>query len=149
MNGLTRWNPFREMDELQRRLNSFFNLEPSRGHQDNYQVETRWQPLVDIAEDDKEYVLKLELPEVRREDVKITVENGVLTVAGERKFEKDEKGRKHHRIERIYGSFARSFTLPEDADDSKVTADFKDGLLSVHLVKNEKAKPKTIEVKVA
>jgi HSP20 family protein len=108
-----------------------------------------WAPLVDIVEDEKEYLIKAELPEVKREDVKVSVEEGVLTVSGERKFEKEEKGKKYHRIERAYGCYARSFTLPDDADPSKVTAEFKDGVLKVHLPKSEKAKPKSVEIKVA
>jgi HSP20 family protein len=108
----------------------------------------QWSPLVDITEDEKEYLIKAELPEMKKEDVRLTVENDVLAISGERKFEKEEKGRKYHRVERAYGSFVRSFSLPEDADGSKVTADFKDGMLQVHLPKSEKAKPKAIEIKV-
>jgi HSP20 family protein len=108
----------------------------------------QWSPLVDITEDEKEYLIKAELPDMKKEDVRLTVENGVLAISGERKFEKEEKGRKYHRIERAYGSFVRSFSLPEDADGSKVTADFKDGMLQVHLPKSVKAKPKAIEIKV-
>jgi HSP20 family protein len=108
-----------------------------------------WTPLADITEDDREYVIKAELPELRKEDVKVTVENGVLTISGERKFEKEEKQKKYHRVERGYGSFVRTFALPEDADADKVKAVFKQGMLEVHLPKNEKAKPKQIEVQVA
>ena len=108
-----------------------------------------WSPLVDIMEDEKEYLIKAELPDMKKEDVKLTVENEVLTMSGERKYVKEEKGEKHHRIERAYGSFLRSFSLPEDADGSKVSADYKDGMLKVHLPKSERAKPKAIEVKVA
>ena len=107
-----------------------------------------WAPLVDISEDDKEYVIKAELPEVKREDVKVTAEEGTLTISGERRFEKEEKGRKYHRVERSYGSFVRNFSLPDDASPAKVTAVFKDGVLTVHLAKTEKAKPQQIEVKV-
>jgi len=107
-----------------------------------------WAPLVDIVEDDKEYLIKAELPEVRKEDVKVTVEGGTLTISGERKSEKEEKGRKFRRIERYYGRFERSFSVPDDADDSKVAADFRDGVLRVHLAKSEKARPKQIEVNV-
>ena len=103
---------------------------------------------MDITEDDAEFVIKAELPEVKREDVKVTVENGVLTITGERKLEKEEKGRKYHRIERAYGSFARTFALPDDANGAKVSALFKDGILRVHLPKSEHAKPKAVEVKV-
>ena len=105
--------------------------------------------MADISEDEKEYLIKTELPDLKREDVKVTVENGVLTISGERKFEKEEKKRKYHRVERGYGSFARSFTLPDDAEGNMVKAEFKNGVLMVHLPKNEKAKPKQIEVKVA
>ena len=107
-----------------------------------------WSPLVDIREDEKEYLIQAELPDTKKEDVRLTVENDVLAISGERKFEKEEKGRKYHRIERAYGSFVRSFSLPEDADGSNVTADFKDGMLQVHLPKSVKAKPKAIEIKV-
>lgn len=108
-----------------------------------------WSPLVDITEDEKEYLIKAELPEVKKEEVKITVQDDVLTISGERKYEKEEKGKKYHRVERAYGSFVRSFTLPEDADGTKVAAEFKDGVLKVHLPKSEKAKPKSIEVTVS
>ena len=107
-----------------------------------------WSPLVDITEDEKEYLIQAELPDMKKEDVRLTVENDVLAISGERKFEKEEKGRKYHRIERAYGSFVRSFSLPEDADGSNVTADFKDGMLQVHLPKSVKAKQKTIEIKI-
>lgn len=107
-----------------------------------------WSPVVDISEDDKEYAIKAELPDVKKEDIKLNVHDDVLTITGERKYEKEEKGKKYHRVERAYGSFMRSFTLPEDADGTKVTAEYKDGLLNVRLPKSEKAKPKTIEVKV-
>jgi HSP20 family protein len=108
----------------------------------------QWSPLVDITEDEKEYLIKAELPDMKKEDVRLTVENEVLAISGERKFEKEEKGRKYHRVERAYGSFVRSFSLPEDADGSKVSADFKDGMLQVHLPKSQKSKPKAIEIKV-
>jgi len=106
-------------------------------------------PLADITEDEKEYLIKAELPELKKEDVKVTVENGVLTISGERKFEKEEKKKKYHRVERGYGTFMRSFALPDDADGNKVKAEFKNGLLTVHLPKNERAKSKHIEVNVA
>jgi HSP20 family protein len=107
-----------------------------------------WSPLVDITEDDHEYLFKADLPEMKKDDVKVTVENGILSICGERKTEKEEKKRTFHRIERSYGTFRRSFTLPQDADGSKVTADFRDGVLKVHLPKTATAKPKAIEVKV-
>ena len=150
MNALTRWDPFKEMDELNKRLNSFFNLPPSRlSNGKEAMTVAEWSPLVDITEDDKEYLIKAELPEVRKEDVKVTVENGVLSITGQRKFEKEEKDKRYHRVERAYGSFTRSFTVPDDADDAKVSAEFKDGVLAVRLAKNERARPKSIEVKVS
>jgi HSP20 family protein len=144
------WNPFKEMEELQNRLSSLMGLSAGRTRDnDEFLSETAWSPLVDIVEEDKEYIVKAELPEIRKEDLKVTVENGMLTISGERKFEKEEKKRKYHRVERSYGSFTRSFALPGDADGSKVEAEFRDGLLQVHIAKQEHATPKAIEVKVS
>jgi HSP20 family protein len=108
-----------------------------------------WAPMVDISETDDEYLVKAEIPEVKKEEVKVRVENGVLTIEGERKQEREEKGKKFHRVERYYGTFLRTFTVPENVDEKKVKAEFKDGVLNVHLPKAEMAKPKAIEVKVA
>ena len=104
---------------------------------------------MDISEDEKEYVVKAEIPEMKKEDIKINVHDDVLTVSGERKYEKEEKGKKYHRVERAYGSFMRNFALPENADGSKISAEYKDGVLKVHLPKSEQAKKKAIEVKIA
>jgi len=152
MNALIRWNPFREMEETQRRMSSLFDWNPFRrgnltAEDENITV-PEWAPLVDIAEDDKEYLIKVELPEVQKEDVKVTVENGTLAISGERKAEKEQKGRKFHRVERYYGQFERNFSIPDDAEADSVKAEFKDGVLRVHLAKSEKARPKQIEVKV-
>jgi HSP20 family protein len=141
------------MEELQRRLASVFDLAPYRRgslttDEENMTV-PEWVPAVDIIEDDKEYLIKVELPEVPKDAVKVTVEGGTLTISGERKAEKEEKGRKVHRVERYYGRFERSFSIPDDAEESKVNAEFKDGVLKVHLAKSEKARPKQIEVKVS
>ncbi len=150
MNAITRWDPFRELDELQTRLSALFGRAPVRknGSKDEALAVAEWAPVVDIVEDENEYLIKAELPEVKKEDVKVTVQDDVLTISGERMFEKEEKGRQYHRMERAYGSFARSFTLPEDAYGEKVAAEFKDGVLKVHLPKSEQAKPKSIEVKI-
>ena len=151
MSTLIRWNPWREMEDLQRRLSSVFGLAPFRGNAPTDEQNgtlAEWAPAVDVIEDDKEYLIKVELPEVHKDDVKVTVENGNLTITGERKAEKEEKNRKYHRLERFYGRFERSFSVPTDADESKVNAEFKDGVLRVHLAKSEKALPKQIEVKV-
>jgi HSP20 family protein len=107
-----------------------------------------WAPRVDIAETEKAFVIKAEIPEVKKEDVKVIVDNGVLTIRGERKQEREEKGKKYHRVERYYGSFTRSFTLPDNVDETKIKATFKDGMLNLQIEKTEEAKPKTIEVKV-
>ena len=139
------------MEDIHDRLFTLFkNTQPRSGggEQESLTV-SEWTPLVDITEDDKEYLIKAELPEVKKEEVKITVENGLLTISGERRIEKEEKGKRYHRVERAYGSFIRSFSLPDDADGHKVNADFKDGVLRVHLAKSEQAKPKQIEVKVS
>ena len=151
MNALTRWNQFKELEDLQHTLGSLFGRSQARwpeGQEETMRV-ADWSPLVDISEDGKEYLIKAELPEVKKEDVKITMEDGTLTIMGDRKFEKEENGKKYHRVERAYGSFGRSFSLPDDASPAKVTADFKDGVLKVHLAKNEKARPQQVEVSVA
>jgi HSP20 family protein len=151
MNALTRWSQLRQLEALQNSLGSLFNRTPAQwpeGQEEPMAV-AEWAPLVDISEDDREYLIKAELPEVKREDVKVTAEEGTLTITGERKFEKELKGKKYHRVERSYGSFVRNFSLPDDASPAKVSAEFKDGVLTVHLTKTEKAKPQQVEVKVA
>ena len=151
MNVMTRWNQFKELEDLQHTLGSLFGRAQVRwpeGKEETMRV-ADWTPLVDISEDGKEYLIKAELPEVKKEDVKITMEDGTLTIMGDRKFEKEENGKKYHRVERAYGSFGRSFSLPDDASPAKITADFKDGVLKVHVAKNEKATPKQIEVSVS
>ncbi len=154
METITRWEPLREMEDFQNRLSNLSTLfgRPHRrtnGHGREDITLADWMPLADITEDEKEYLIKAELPELKKDDVKVSVENSVLTISGERKFEKEEKKKKYHRVERGYGTFIRSFTLPDDADASKVKAEFKNGLLTVHLPKSEHAKPKQIEVSVA
>lgn len=150
MNSISIWNPFRDIDAMQDRILRAMNLNASRRGEDGRQSLTtaEWAPTVDITEDGNEYLIKAELPEVNKEDVKLTVENGVLTLKGERRFEREEKDKKYHRIERSYGSFMRSFSMPDDADPDKVAAEFKDGILQVRLPKSEAKKPKQIEVAV-
>lgn len=161
MNTLTKWNPFRrgnlgwdpwnELNELENRLANVFGRLPARpnGEKEETMTTSEWAPLVDILEDDKEYMVKAELPEMKKEDVKVTVEDDILSIKGERKFDKEEKEKKYHRIERAYGTFQRYFRLPEVVDGSKSAAEFKDGVLTVRLPKSEKAKSKTVEVKVS
>ena len=151
MNALAQWNQYRELEALQHSLGGLFNRSPvhkAEGQEEPMRV-ADWAPLVDISEDPKEYQIKAELPEVKKEDVKITMEEGMLTITGDRKFEKEENGKKYHRVERAYGSFVRTFSLPDDASPGKVTAEFKDGVLKVHLAKDKKAKPTQIEVAVS
>lgn len=156
MNKLTLWNPFKEsehwtttglwrpLQEMQSRLEQIFGKTAGK----EALTLADWSPLVDITEDEKEYLVKAELPEVKKEDIKVSIEDSTLSITGERKSEKEEKGKKFHRIERSYGRFERSFTLPEDTDASKVTSEFADGVLKVHLAK-AKTKSKAAEIPVA
>lgn len=147
---MTRWNPFKELAEMEQRLSTYLGRPAARTEAgEEAMTVAEWSPLVDITEDEKEYLIKADLPEVKKEEIKLTVQDNVLSISGERKYEKEEKGKKYHRVERAYGSFMRSFTLPEAADGSKVSAEYKDGVLNVRLPKSEKAKPKSIEVKVS
>lgn len=142
------WDPMQELNELQNRFNTLFGRTALRaGNGEESLALADWAPVVDISEDDKEFLIKAELPGLKREEVKVTVEDGVLSISGERKTEKEEKNKKFHRVERSYGSFLRSFTLPEGADATKVNAEFTEGVLNVRLAKTPKAQPKTIEVK--
>lgn len=148
-NTLSVWNPLREFASLENRLERLFGPSfPGRNGGNETLAVAQWSPLVDISEDAAEYLVKAELPDLKKEEVKVSVENGQLSISGERKSEKEEKGKKFHRIERSFGSFLRCFTLPEAVSSEKVTAEFKDGLLTIHLPKDEKARPKAIEVKV-
>jgi len=146
---LVRWDPFRELEDMSDRLNRVFNRSAlPRTNDKETMVVADWVPSVDVSETEGEYQIKVEIPDVKKEDVKVTLEEGVLTIQGERKHEKEEKGTRYHRVERSYGRFVRSFTLPDLIDEGKVKAEFKDGVLNLQLPKSEKAKPKAIEVKV-
>src|SRR5947209_20581300 len=133
MNRLMTWNQLRDMEESQNRFNRFLGGFPNRigGGETHSLTVADWSPEVDISEDDRGYLLKADLPEMKKDDVKVTVENGILSVSGERKSEKEDKKRKFHRIERSSGNHRRSFTLLEDADSTKVTAESRDGALKV------------------
>ena len=148
--ALVRWDPFRELEDMSDRLNRVFSRPAlPRMNGKETMIVADWVPSVDVSETDGEYQIKAEIPDVKKEDVKVTLEDGVLTIQGERKQEKEEKGKKYHRVERSYGSFVRSFTLPDLVDEEQVKAEFKDGVLNLQLPKSEKAKPKSIEVKVS
>jgi HSP20 family protein len=150
-NDISRWDPLKELDQLQSRLSTLFGRSALRnnGEKDEAMTVAEWAPLVDIAEDDNEYLINVELPEIQKENVRVTVNHGVLSIQGERMFEQSENGKKYHRVERAYGRFSRSFTLPDYVDGNRIAADFKEGVLRVHVPKSEQAKPKSIQVKIA
>ena len=149
---LTRWEPVRDMEEFQNRLSTLFGRPQRRGNGREEITLPEWTPLADITEDDKEYLIKAELHEMKKEDVKVTVENGVLTISGERKHEATNgngDSQNAERSERYVGKFRRSITLPTRVDANKVNAIYKDGILTVTLPKAEEAKPKQIQVNVS
>lgn len=147
MNTLTHWNPFREMEALQSRVLRALHPTSNVANGEARGL-TDWTPVVDISEDESEYLIHAELPAVPREQVNITVENGQLTFTGSRALEEETDTRKYHRVERAYGSFSRTFSLPDDADPDRIHAEYKDGVLRVHIPKSETARPRKIEVKV-
>jgi HSP20 family protein len=143
---ITRWDPFREVVALQNRLNSVFgNLNTES---ESPLTTASFVPAVDVYEDDKKVVLKLEVPGIEEKDLDIRVENHTLTVKGERKFEKEEKEENFHRIERRYGSFYRAFTLPSTVDTENVDAKYENGVLKLELKKKPEAQPKQIKVNI-
>jgi HSP20 family protein len=147
--SMVRFEPFRELAQMQDRINRIFGDAYTRRYDDDVMQRGDWQPLVDIYENDQqEIVLRAELPGVAKGDIDIRVENNTLTLRGERKRASEVKDEQYHRIERAYGTFSRSFSLPSRLDTEKVRADFKDGLLTITLPIREEAKPKQIEVAV-
>jgi HSP20 family protein len=151
MNTLITWDQLKEMEEAaQNRFNRFLGGFPNRmGSGETHSLTVAdWSPEVDISQDDHEYLIKADLPEMKKDDVRVTVEDGILCVSGERKGEQEDHKRKFHRTERSFGSFRRSFTLPEDADSTQVTAEFSDGVLKVHLPTTAKARSTALEIKV-
>lgn len=145
--AITRWDPFRDVLALQNRMNSIFQ-EYNRNQNDGDQVTAAFVPPVDIYEDEHKIVLKLEVPGMKENDLDIQLENNVLTVRGERKFEKEEKEENFHRVERRYGTFYRSFTIPNTVNAESVKASYEAGVLRVELEKRAEAKPKQIKVQV-
>jgi len=144
--SLTRWDPFRELmsfrDDMERLFDSFF------GRRHLEEAEGFWYPVIDIEEDNENFIVKAELPGMRKEDIKISVRGNSLVVSGERKQESETKSKTFHRIERSYGKFTRTITLPSEADADKVKASYKDGILIVTLPKPETLKAKEIEIEV-
>ena len=146
-----KWEPFRDMDDM---FHRFFadtlRRWPAQGG--NFAGEAQqgreWAPLADVSENDAEYLIKAELPEVRKEDVSITVQDGVLTLSGERKQEQREDAAKVHRVERFYGSFARRFALPENADEQNIRAESKEGVIVIHIPKQRVVEPQPRQIQV-
>jgi HSP20 family protein len=143
--AITRWDPFREVAALQNRVNSLFR---DFNEGESSTTTASFIPAVDVYEDEKKVVLKLEVPGIEEKDLDVSVENNVLTVKGERKFEKEEKEENFHRIERRYGSFYRAFTLPSTVDTENVNAKYEAGILKLELQKKPEAQPKQIKVNV-
>ena len=146
MTFLTRFEPFREFASLQNQMNRLLQQE-AVGREDAL-LQTSFAPPVDIYEDEHSYTLKLEVPGIEEKDIDVKLENSTLTVSGERKFEKEEKEENFRRVERRYGSFVRSFTLPQTIDSETVTAEYDKGLLKIRLAKKAEAKPKQIKISV-
>jgi HSP20 family protein len=146
MTILTRWDPFREFITLQDRMNRLFR--DSQGGQEEALTTTTFAPPVDVYEDEHDITLKIEVPGIEEKDIDVRVENNTLTVHGERKFEKEEKEENYRRVERQYGSFTRTFTLPTTVDSENIHADYDKGVLKIKLAKKAEAKPKQIKVNV-
>lgn len=148
--ALVKWEPFRDWFTLQERMNRLFDgsLSRFRWPDDEDLGLGAWSPAVDIYETEQEIVVKAELPEVTLNDIDLRIENNTLTLKGERKREQETKEENFHRMERLYGSFCRSFSFPSTVDQDKITAEFKDGVLKIRLPKKEEVKPKQIKVTV-
>jgi HSP20 family protein len=144
--NIIKYDPFREIRNLQEEMNRLFASTFTRNAETDL-MSGAWSPSVDIFENQNEIVLEAELAGLKPEDVEISIENNVLTIRGERKFEKKEEGDNFHRVERSYGSFTRSFTLPPTVQTENVTAEFENGVLRLVLAKREEAKPRRIEIK--
>ena len=152
MSHLIKWDPFRELSDIQGRLTSLLtrDREGAPVESDAFLTKGDWAPAVDVSEDDQEYLITADLPDVEKDQVSVTVDNGILTITGERQHENEENDtkKKFHRIERSYGKYCRTFRVPDDVDAANVKAGFKNGVLKVHLPKSEARNPKAIDVKV-
>ncbi|HEX7316159.1 MAG TPA: Hsp20/alpha crystallin family protein [Pyrinomonadaceae bacterium] len=145
--SIKRYDPFRDLKTLQDEVNRLFSTNFSRGFADEGIARGAWTPSVDIFENKDEIVLEAELPGMNREDFELTIENNVLTLRGERRFEKKDEADNYHRVERAYGSFTRSFTLPQSVTAENAAAEYKNGVLRVVLRKREEVKARRIEIK--
>jgi HSP20 family protein len=146
-----KWEPFRDMDDVfQRFFADTLRRWPAQGgsYGSEAQQSREWAPLADVSETDDEYVIKAELPEVRKEDVSITVQDGVLTLSGERKQEQREDSARVHRVERSYGSFARRFALPENVDEQGIRAEGKDGVIAIHIPKQRVVESQARQIQI-
>jgi HSP20 family protein len=144
--AVVRWDPFRDLNMLQDRMNRLFDDASRTWRSDEPAATTSWSPAVDIFETEGEIVVKAELPGMDRKDIALNLENNVLTLKGERRFQKETKDENYHRIERSYGTFSRAFAIPATVDEEKIRADYKDGVLNILLPKKEQAKPKQIRI---
>jgi HSP20 family protein len=144
--SLVRWEPFGAMDEMFNRFPGFFGRWPKLPAENESQYD--WAPSVDISETGEEYLIRAALPAVKKEDVKVTVEDGMLTLSGERRQQEERQQEKFHKVETFYGSFSRSFALPDTVDEAGIRAESKDGVLTIHVpkAKIETKKPTTIKV---
>ena len=140
---LIRWSPFRELDDLFGRYTRGLESQPSLLGEN-----VKWRPAANITENETEYTIKADLPEVKKDDIDVHVENGVLTISGERRIEKSAEDEKEHRRETFYGSFTRSFSLPENANPDAISAESRDGVLIVHVPKAKVEKQKSVSIKV-
>ena len=148
MTVITRWDPFREFTTVQDRLNRLFRDSYGSEGREEALTTSAFAPAVDVYEDEHNVTLKVQVPGIDEKDIDIRIENNTLTLHGERKFEKEEKEENFRRVESSYGSFTRSFTLPQTVDAEKVTADYSKGVLKINLPKKAEAKPKQIKVNV-
>ncbi len=147
--NLVRWDPFSDFESLFNRMTPrTIAAWPRLSLDDDGGARLEWSPSADISETDKEYIVRAELPAVKKEDVKVTVDGGMLTLQGERKQKKDEKTEKFHRVESFYGSFMRQFSLPQNAESGAIRCESQDGVLTIHIPKKAAEKPKQIEIKV-
>lgn len=146
MNTIMRWQPFRNLSSLQEQVNRLFESNyPSRGSESTL---TAWAPAVDVYETENELVIKADLPDVSEKDLDVRVENNMLTIHGERKFEQKVKEENYLRMERSYGSFSRSFSLPNSVNTEAIKAEYKDGVLNITLPKRAESKPKQVKIAV-
>ena len=144
--AIARWDPFRDLNMLQDRMNRLFDDAGRPWRTDEPAATTSWSPSVDIFETEGEIVVKAELPGIDRKDIQLNLENNVLSLRGERKFQKETKDDNYHRIERSYGVFSRAFSIPATVDEERIRADYKDGVLKIVLPKKDQAKPKQIKI---